>query len=330
MSRPAPIIVCVTLAFGCGSGPLVIDARGDTGPGVDAGAPVDAGPTDAGVPMDSAVPDGGSDGGGCIPPPALPAWVPADTGGPTGETVSQCLSRVGSATDDRLPADQRYDLTTFGGPGDAQSVACSGAADADGTWYYAANRQRFRCGQHVRLVDEARTACAVVEVADIGPNSCVEEAGEMPIWDVPPLAAQALFGVSSAGWSEHRAVRGAPVTNSTALGPCTLGAPRDFLRGFIGGVCDSPGDCTYADAVCLSDFPSGTCSLPCDTSCPDREGPHAFTACVDLGATGRRCLPRCDFTLFPDGCREGYACERRPHPTGAGADRWVCLPNSCG
>lgn len=318
------------LLIGCGTGPIVIDARGDAGaPGVDAAAP-DAGASDGGA-MDGGPPpmDGGSTDGGCTPSPALPAWDPVDTGGPAGESVSACLARVGSRTDDRVPVAQGYDLTTFGGPGDEQPVSCAGAADADGSWYYAANAQRFRCGQRVRLVDEARASCVVVEVADVGPNACVEEAGSMPIWDVSPLAAQTLFGVSSVGWSEHRAVLGAPVGSTNPLGPCTLGAPRDHLRGFIGGPCDAPGDCTYADAVCLTDFPGGACSLPCDTSCPDREGANAYTACVDLGARGRHCLARCDFTLFASGCRDGYSCEARPHPTGATEDRWVCVPDPC-
>ncbi len=321
-------LLLALLTVGCGTGPLVIDARQDGG-GRD-GATVDAGDIDAAPPNLDGGLDGGPPDGGCTPSPPLPSWIPIDTGGPAGETVGQCLSRLGSDTDDRLPADQRYEVTTFGGPGDEQPVACAGVADADGTWFYAANRQRFRCGQRIRLVDEARTACVIVEVADVGPNSCVEEAGAMPIWDVSPLAAQELFGVSSVGWSEHRGVRGAPVGSANPLGPCTLGAARDHLRGFIGGPCDSPGDCTYADAVCLTDFPGGVCSLPCDTSCPDREGSNAFTGCVDLGAEGRRCLARCDFTLFAAGCRDGQACERRPHPSGTGADRWVCVPAACG
>jgi len=320
-------VLLALLLVGCGSGPLVIDARSDGGGALDAGAPDRDG---GAVGDDGGTPDAGSPpDGGCDPTP-LPAWTPVDTMGPAGESVTDCLSRVGSQTDDRLPVGQRYDLTTFGGPGDEQPVACAGAADADGTWYYAANSQRFRCGQRVRIVDEARTSCVVVEVADVGPNACVEEAGAMPIWDVSPLAAQALFGVSSVGWSEHRAVFGAPVDGDNPLGECALGDPRDYLRGFVGGPCDSPGDCTYPDGVCLGEYPDGACSLPCDTSCPDRTGSNAYTACVDMGAAmGRLCVARCDFTLFDTGCREGQACEARPHPTGATEDRWVCVPAMC-
>lgn len=306
---------------GCGMGPVVIDARRDAGR--DAQAPdLDAGPLgDAG--------DGGMNDPDAGPCPTLPAWVPADTAGPVGESVTDCLARLGAASDDRRPADQAYDLTTFGGPGDEQPVACAGALGADATWYYAANANRFPCGQRIRLVDAARSTCVIVEVADVGPNICVEEAGGRPIWDVSPLASDVLYGVSSAAWSEHIEVFGAPVDPGNPLGPCDLGPASDYQRGFIGGACSSATDCPYTDAVCLTDFPGGACSLPCVTSCPDQAGANAYTACVDLG-TVRRCLARCDFTLFATGCRDGYACERRPHPTGAGADRFVCVPPTCG
>ena len=313
------------LHIACGTGPLVIDARDDAG-ARDAGAsPTDGGGMDAAMMMMDA---GVESDAGCMPAPPLPDWVPVDTGGPSGESVSACLARLGSDTDDRRPVDQAYDLTTFGGPGDEQPVACPGTADADGTWYYAANSQRYACGQKVRLVNEARTSCVIVEVADLGPNSCVEEAGQMPIWDVSPLAANALFGVSSVGWSEHRQVRGAPVDNRNALGPCTLGGSGSFLAGFVGGPCTSAADCRYTGATCLTGLPGGACSLDCTTSCPDATGSVAYTACVDVGAA-RQCMARCDFTLFAAGCRDGYACERRPHPTGAGEDRWVCLSAAC-
>ena len=46
-----------------------------------------------------------------------------------------------------IPADGRYVMTTFGGGGDTQRMSCGGTAD--GTWFYAASRQRYGCGAHV-------------------------------------------------------------------------------------------------------------------------------------------------------------------------------------
>ncbi len=327
MRAPSFVALLVCLA-GCDVTPRVIDSRYDAGalardaPGLDAPG-VDGGARDGGI-------DAGGDAGCTLEDPPTPAaWVPVDTGGPAGESLSACLSRVGSRTDDRLPESQRYEVTTFGGPGDEQPTACGGM-DADGTWYYAANRQRFACGQRVRLVTPDRSECVVVEVADLGPNACVEEAGGQPLWDVSPLAAQALFGVTSVGYSEHRAVLGAPVGSANTLGPCTPPAGAD-LRGFIGGPCTSDADCSYTGGTCLRDgFASGYCTLACPTgSCPDRAGAFAFTGCAML-AGAPNCAARCDYTLFETGCREGYGCEEVPHPTNpSGTARRVCLPLTC-
>lgn len=326
------VVIAVALgALGCGDdgGTIRVDGRYDGGPRAeeDAGDTPDAGDTDAGF---------GSDAGpgvdaGCDPPSPA-AWVPVDTGGPAGESVTACVARVGSRTDDRLPDDQRYDLTTFGGPGDEQPVSCAGAAMADGTWFYAANAQRFTCGQKVRVVNEARTRCAIVEVADIGPNACVEEAGGRPIWDVSPLAAQELYMVSSVGWSEHRVVFGAPVDSTNTLGACDhLADSAAFLRGWIGGACASDADCGFAGGTCLrqsAGWPGGHCTSTCTTSCDDRPGPNAYTACANLDDGTTRCLARCDYTLFATGCRDGYGCYDSAHPT-TGRNRRVCLPVTC-
>ena len=330
--------VCVACVVGCGGEDVsTIDARLDAGEALPMDGGVverDAGPgpgRDAGVPGDA----GPGTDGACtpMPPPPPPAWVPVDTGGPAGESLSACIARVGARTDNRLPADQGYDLTTFGGPGDVQPVSCAGAATADGTWFYAANAQRFTCGQRVRITDEARTHCVIAQVADIGPNACVEEAGGRAIWDMSPLAAQELYGVSSVGWSEHRAVRGAPVDASNPLGVCDhLADPAAFLRGWVGAPCTSAADCTFAGAVCRTPaegYPGGHCTQTCTTTCPDRAGPNAYTACANVPGDTTECIARCDFTLFASGCRDGYGCVANAHPT-TGTMRWVCLPIACG
>lgn len=240
--------------------------------------------------------------------------------------------RLEALIDDRLPADQSYDLTSFGGPIYPEPVACAGAADADGSWYYSRNAQRFPCGQRVRIVNEARSACVILEVADFGTHVCVEEEVGRPLFSVSPLAAEHLVGRGFVGFEEGEGVFGAPVDPDNPLGPCDAQLAGPSLDGFIGGPCRTSSECAYADALCLGEtdgWPGGACSLECETVCPDREGPFAHTACVAMEGGARRCLARCDFTLFPSGCREGYDCERRPHLTGDGAERWVCVPSTC-
>ncbi len=82
----------------------------------------------------------------------------------------------------------------------------------------------------------------------------------------------------------------------------------------VGGPCRDSQDC--AD-ICLtgSDFPEGTCSIPCrfDEDCP------GGTACID--EDGGVCLLLCHFDTD---CRHGYECDdesRKGHPGNAA----VCI-----
>jgi D-alanyl-D-alanine carboxypeptidase len=99
--------------------------------------------------------------------------------------------------------------------------------------------------------------------------------------------------------------------------------------GFIGGACESDDDCASIgnQAFCLDEvdgYPGGYCTLPCDRSCPDREGAHAVTGCA-LTELGGACHSRCSDSLFPEGgCREGYRCESTARPQGDEAD--LCVP----
>jgi hypothetical protein len=144
-----------------------------------------------------------------------------------------------------IPSDGRYVMTTFGGPGDHQSMSCGGYAD--GTWYYAASRQRYGCGAHLQV--EANGVCVVVEADDYGPDVCVEDAAGMPILDASPVVAQALFGESGLGYSDHQTVTVTEVAASTPLGPCE-GDPGD----------PPPTDpVTCASATLGRDVAEGTC-----------------------------------------------------------------------
>jgi hypothetical protein len=130
-------------------------------------------------------------------------------------SLSGCRGQASSS----IPSDGRYVITTFGGPGDHQSMSCGGYAD--GTGWYAASRQRYGCGARVKL--EANGKCVVLQTDDYGPDVCVENAAGKPIIDVTPRASQYLFGTSSAGWSDRMVVTVTKVATGTPLGPCSSG-----------------------------------------------------------------------------------------------------------
>lgn len=128
-----------------------------------------------------------------------------------------------------IPADGVYYVTTFGGGADTQTMSCGGTADA--TWAYAADRARFGCG--TKLLVQAGGKQCVVEVADCGPNRCVEEAacgcscgGHHPMLDVSPFVTQYLLGSSAVGWSEKRAV-----TANAVDAASTIGCPGNAVGG---------------------------------------------------------------------------------------------------
>jgi len=130
----------------------------------------------------------------------------------TEDGLSGCKGHASSS----IPPSGDYFLTSFGGGSDTQSMSCGGRAD--GSWYYAASKQRFGCGAHLRI--EANGKCVVARTDDYGPDVCVESAAGRPIIDASPLVAEHLFGVSSAGWSDRLAITATLVDASTALGPC--------------------------------------------------------------------------------------------------------------
>jgi hypothetical protein len=116
-----------------------------------------------------------------------------------------------------IPESGAYELTSFGGPGESGIMSC-GDYTKNGTWYYAASRQRYGCGSHIQI--EANGKCVVVQTDDYGPDVCVEAAAGKPIIDASPLVSKYLFGSDSAGWSDHLDITVTEVDKSTALGPC--------------------------------------------------------------------------------------------------------------
>ncbi len=152
---------------------------------------------------------------------------------PSGLVVGgyQCPTS-GEIAGRQVPDDKRYYLTSFGGGSDTQGMACGGTAD--GTWYYLADSWRFPCGTKVRITNPANGKSVVAQVADVGPNVCVEQAAGLPVLDASPLVSQALFGSSSSGWADRRLVIGEVVDASTPLGLWTGGSDGSTSGKLLG------------------------------------------------------------------------------------------------
>jgi hypothetical protein len=173
--------------------------------------------------------------------------------GTTAKSLSGCHGQASTT----IPSSGNYVITTFGGGSDTQPMSCGGLAN--GTGYYAASRQRYGCGAHIKV--QANGKCVVLATNDYGPDVCVENAAHSPIIDVSPAASKLLFGVSGAGWSDHLSVNVEEVPTSTPLGPCTAGGGTSG-GGTSGG--GTSGGGTTTGASCSSstldrDVEDGVC-----------------------------------------------------------------------
>lgn len=130
---------------------------------------------------------------------------------------SDHLSGCDGVASSTIPADGVYVMTTFGGGADTQPMSCGGIAD--GVGWYAASRQRYGCGAKLQV--EANGKCVVVSAMDYGPDVCVEAAAHSPVLDMSPRAAEVLYGVSGAGWSDGLTVVATEVASDTPVGECT-------------------------------------------------------------------------------------------------------------
>jgi hypothetical protein len=134
-------------------------------------------------------------------------------------------------------------MTTFGGGPDTGNMACGGVAD--GTWLYIADAWRFGCGTHVKIPNPHTGHWCVAQTADVGPNTCVEEAAGGPIIDCSPVLARELFNASGAGWSDHLTITAEPVSASTELG-CGDGTPTTTTTTGSGSETGSAPGCESA------------------------------------------------------------------------------------
>ncbi|HEX4515892.1 MAG TPA: hypothetical protein VH054_20225 [Polyangiaceae bacterium] len=143
--------------------------------------------------------------------------------GESSSSTSSDLSGCHGTASSTEPADGEYYLTSFGFTSDDDGIMSCGEYTKDGSWYYAASRQRFGCGSRIQI--EANGKCVVAETDDYGPDVCVENAAGRPIIDASPLVSEALFGTKSAGWSDRYAIRVTQVDGSTPLGLCSSNTP---------------------------------------------------------------------------------------------------------
>lgn len=139
------------------------------------------------------------------------------TSGASVTQIDRRLTGCRGVASASIPGDDRFVLTTFGGPGDHQPMSCGGYAD--GTTWYAASRQRYGCGAKLRI--EANGKCVVAEALDYGPDVCVENAAGRAIIDASTLVGKALFNESGVGYSDQKIVTVTEVAANTPVGPCS-------------------------------------------------------------------------------------------------------------
>ena len=206
------------------------------------------------------------------------------TAAPPPEGQGSSRSKVSLNTE---ATEGTYFLTTFGGPddsGDNGQLACGGTSDPRSSdvhqKYYAAAKQRFGCGTHIKL--EAAGNCIVLETTDAGPAAWVEDKAGGPVIDATPLAAQALFGAASFGWSDRQAVQLSVVDASVPLGPCTAGAATPTTDTAPSGAADeaAPSDDSASSPAPNGSAPSQPTPPPgfvCDAGVAPVDG--GFNAC---------------------------------------------------
>ena len=138
---------------------------------------------------------------------ATGCWHKGHSGAPPWPHILTCYGGC---------APPHYDPTACGG-----STACC-ANCIDGTWWYSTGQQIFGCGAKLEI--RRGNKCCVVQVADNGPASWVEDnaanvcGGNGDIIDASPLVRDYLGG--GCGWSECFMVDVRPVSANTPQGIC--------------------------------------------------------------------------------------------------------------
>lgn len=101
---------------------------------------------------------------------------------------------------------------------------------------------------------------------------------------------------------------------------------------WIGGVCDSDRDCTFAGGRCqLDGQPYGTCTRDCSLTCPDQAGAgFSPTFCIDGSWAARSegaCVTQCDATTYgASECPIGFHCVDANRYSMPATTARVCAP----
>jgi hypothetical protein len=118
------------------------------------------------------------------------------------------------------------------------------------------------------------------------------------------------------------AVDAHPVADAVAAADSGVDGPP----GWIGSRCAGPGDCPFANGMCLAQgFPGGLCTAECSLTCPDRAG-TPVTFCVDgrpFGFDEGLCVSRC---ASPADCAPGWQCAARNRYADPYTVANVCVP----
>jgi hypothetical protein len=230
---------------------------------------------------------------------------PTPVGASIASTDTNLSGCKGKASSD-IPADGVYVITTFGGPSESQQMSC-GSHTQSGSWYYAASRQRYGCGSHIRI--EANGKCVIAKTDDYGPDVCVEKAAQRPIMDVSPLVAQHLFGVSGMGWSDGQLVTVSVASSSDALGPCdaSSGTPPDPSGSGgsggdpgAGGSGGTGGASCYCDELCVQ---NGDCCSNCTSGSGGASGSGSGGS-GSGGSGGASCYCDASCSYYGDCCSD--------------------------
>ena len=102
------------------------------------------------------------------------------------------------------------------------------------------------------------------------------------------------------------------------------GVPSSSPNGaWIGDACTTDPSCSVPSGICVTNYPSGLCTIGCTSDCPT-DSAHGPSFCADFPGQGGFCLAVCN--LGAPACRAGYKCEKVAKFGDATVSEAVCLP----